>query len=369
MDKQTIKQHLATISQEEVTDVDLMPEIQKQLTKRHSSTRQLLFQIGRVAAVLVVVLMMSAVGYAVWQLNDSPTTIPQDLLTPINQEVTIDGMTVNVDWAYADVHRIAVSWSAVYNRDEVEGGSMLGATLTTADGTEIPPSFGGGGGGGSPFDPIARSSSTLNFDVRLLESIVDTETLDLVLTIRYGSLPNATSGSGGGGGGGGGSSEDAPTPVPMPTVAPQGIPERIFTYEFSVPVLPARQGTVAVDTLTVDGTSISIHDIQVTPSMTIFTICSDTFVDEWMPTILLDTNVPESAHVDDAVARVMPDGERLYAGGIMPMSADDGGCAEAVATAPFTSDTGTMTIYVNSLTRPHETIDEEAVQADISYFD
>ncbi|MEO0596190.1 MAG: hypothetical protein AAF126_08790 [Chloroflexota bacterium] len=273
MDKQTIKQHLATISQEEVTNVDLMPEIQKQLTKRHSATRQLFFQAGRVAAVLVVILMMSAVGYAVvWQLSDVIMTIPQDLLTPINQEQEIDGLTVNLEWAYADAHRIAVSWGAVYNRDEVQGGNMLGATLATADGTEIPSEFGGGGRGGgsnSPNYQTARTYSTLNFDARALENIADTQTLDLVLTVRYGALPNATSGSGGGGGGGGESSEDALTPVPMPTVAPQDIPERIFTYEFSVPVLPARQGTVTDDTLVIDDTSISIRDVQVTPSMTI----------------------------------------------------------------------------------------------------
>lgn len=370
-DHDIIKQHLISIAQTEINDVDLMPDIQRQLGKRRSPTRRIITGFARMAATVVILLMFSAAGYAVWQLGGAPMTIPQDLITEIDEEQTIDGMTVQLDWAYADAHRVTVSWSAVYDASEVVGGSLLDATLMTADGTVIPEAYGGGGGGGGGDSTLVRSSSTLNFDVRMLDMATLDDTLALTLVVRYGAMPamgGAPQGSGGGGGGGGGSSATAPTVV-APT-APASIPERTYSFDFSVPLLPARDGAVDNDTQTMtDDMTVSIRDVRVTPSMTVLTLCSALLAEGWMPTLVLDTNQDASAYTDDAVALVTPNGERVYQGSIDPQTLTDDGCAEAQIAAPFTIESSTLTVIIDGFWRPAMTIDDAMIATDIAYFE
>ena len=87
----------------------------------------------------------------------------------LSESQTVDGVTLQIEWVYADAHRVAL----FYSLDQTESPyapvniAAVDVQLRTADGTVLPHIFGGGGGGsgggvvavavkiaGSPHPPI-----------------------------------------------------------------------------------------------------------------------------------------------------------------------------------------------------------------------
>jgi len=301
MDEQRLKQLLGEIAQEEIgDDMNLWPELQAELQskrKRNASSIGRMRFLRNVAAAMLV-FAIAGVIYAVYQTNLSDPSIPADEITMLNLEDTQDGVTVTLNWAYADEHRITVVWSEEYSASLLVGSAT--PTLQTTDGTIIPPAFGGGGGGGGGGeDAPIRGESMLSYDVSSLD-LSDVETLDLILTLEYDGNPPMR---GGGGGGGGGTSSDAenvptalpPTVPPMATIDTSAMVVPTFRFEFSVPVIPAQVYDVELQVMT-GSISLEMSELRVTPSMTKFEVCSVDFTIEpitdetWYPVAIIRTD-------------------------------------------------------------------------------
>lgn len=117
---------LDRITQREITKVDLWDNIKAQAVQpspvRQSTDHPVpawvrpLVPLSRVAAVLFVFVLVAATGYAVYRLQQPRSGLDgirtSSLRTPINQSQTIDGVTVTLNWVYADTEQLVMSYSA-----------------------------------------------------------------------------------------------------------------------------------------------------------------------------------------------------------------------------------------------------------------
>lgn len=278
MNDKQLKQLLTQIAEKEIPDdMDLWKPIQAQL-EGQTVTRKPMLRLVRLAVAIAILLLVSLISYAVYQNNIGDPGLSgaeeADLLTYIEESQTIDDVTVTLTWAYADEHRIALTYETTFDRAVV--GDSIGMIDTTlidkTTGTEIQSTFGGGGGGGSSDSTIAHFSATSNFLTPQMNTLPEFLDLELHLTLGDPETAPIAFGAGGGSGGGGGGGS-VPPGEPIPQNVPDNPIEPIeFIFEFSVPLLPALK--IEVDqTVEINGVAIQLQDVAITPSLTRAMIC------------------------------------------------------------------------------------------------
>jgi hypothetical protein len=118
MNDRLIKHALHDIAQQEIPDdmKSLWPAIQARMERKTTRRVLRLTRFGWVTAIIVFSLMIGAGAYAFYQFGQGGdpglSHLDEDLITSIDQSVTIDGVTVTLDWVYADEHRIALAYHA-----------------------------------------------------------------------------------------------------------------------------------------------------------------------------------------------------------------------------------------------------------------
>ncbi|MGJ3239075.1 MAG: hypothetical protein ACFE0Q_10260 [Anaerolineae bacterium] len=376
MDKQTIRQHLNIIANEEVPDVNLLPEIKRQLNKQRHPQLRSMFRVARYAIALMILLLISAGGYALYQITLNDPTIPEDFIIGINEEQTVEGVTVTLEWVYVDAHRATIQYTTNYNRDDVaDSESLLQSavvSLQTANGQTLAPAFGGGGGGNNGNDDTGDVTRTYqsNFDMTALTPTPSDITL--TLTVNYGMNTNAPM-QGSGGGGGGGSSDERPAQAPS-TPEANPIP-RTFTFTFTAPVRPEQRASVTPSQLEANGLTISVSNVRYTPSMTFFDLCYETPDSEagWYPLAYLsstDITPPE----DHSAWSILLDGTSVFRASFAPSPAplqvNDGQVCETInAMFPVEDGTDNLTITVETIYRQRiDTITDAVIAEEEAYF-
>lgn len=288
MNDNQLKQLLRQIAERDIPDdIDLWQPIQTQLEGQPMRT-QPTFRLIRLAIAVVILLLVSLISYAVYQnsIHDPGLSGAKaaDLFTYLDISQTADDVTVTLNWAYADAHRIALSYETSYDREIV--GDRIGVidTLLIDKNSDTPliNAFGGGGGGGGE-SSIARFNATANFQTPEQQPLP--ETLDLQLRLTLGDPADANfaysgGGSQSGGGGGGFVHEGQQSP---PDVETNLIEPVEFVFDFSLPVIPA----LAIDlneTQTVNDVSVMVQSVEITPSLTRAVICyiPPTSEDQWI---------------------------------------------------------------------------------------
>lgn len=370
MDKYTIQQDLNTILKEEIPDdMNILPEIHKQLKKQSGTGIRPMLTLSRVAAVIAIFLLVTVGGYALLQRNLVTKSIPQQIITDINETQTIEDVDVTLNWAYADAHRITIAYSMEYPQMDnfINAPTVI---LTTADGIVIPQAFGGGGGGGgggAPDRPI-MSESLLNFDS---SGIQTGDAVDLVLKLDFSaeairnnpSMAYLSGGGGGGGsasgggGGGGGSSSGGGGSDPVPTPDVSAILDRIFSFEFTLPFYQALTAEPIDDTVESNDITITVSNLRYTPSLTKFDMCYNS-PDEsmWNAQIQLSTNSPDSPFYS---SRIIPIDQTL----------DDGRpCHEMDVAAAILDGASEIVINVLYLSQPIWPPTDEIVESEEAYF-
>jgi len=292
VDEQTLHQVLHEITQQEIPDDmnSLWPALQAQLDMQQPRRARRVTRLGWASLVVVLSLVISAGAYAFFQggKHGDPGIdwIDQnDLVTRLDQSITLDGVTVTLDWAYADAHRIALAYSAA--RADVgdnqgftpEGGGHASCLLDDQGNEFLSPQMIGG------VDDPSFFKADEYFDASIIQGTPGTLTLRYQLWMAIAPIPptpspdeaSAGGGFGGGGGGGGGGSDSGPihcgdpawlvTWISGPAVGP-------FVFDFTVPFYPAVTVEPA-QTLTVNGVGVTLDEIAYAPSMTNARLCYD----------------------------------------------------------------------------------------------
>jgi hypothetical protein len=184
MDKQQLSRQLHRLAQEEVPDtMNLWPRIQGQL-KRKSKPRS--FSFAYAMSALVMIMLVGIGGFVAYRSASvtSQEAVSPNQATPLSMSQTIGGVTMSLDWAYADAHLISLQYTVVYNPQEVSLPNFSIVNLRTADGQLIPLDNNGGGGGGGGGDGSSVSfSNQVNFDASVIQG--NPESLNLVLLVQY----------------------------------------------------------------------------------------------------------------------------------------------------------------------------------------
>jgi len=291
-----LKQILSQIAERDIPDtLDLWQPIQTQLEEQPMRTRPT-FRLMRVAIAIAILLLFSLISYALYQnsIHDPGLSGAEaaDLFTYLDMSQTVDDVTVTLNWAYADANRIALSYETRYDRNIV--GDSIGVidTLLIDKTSDIPliNRFGGGGGGGGETS-IARFESTANFQAP--EGFELSGTLDLQLHLILGDPAQAGLAFGGGGGqsGGGGGGFVPEGQQPPSGVEANPMEPIAFTFDFSLPVLPALEINID-ETQTVNEVTVMLQSVEVTPSLTRAVICytPPTPDDRWLLITRLETD-------------------------------------------------------------------------------
>lgn len=287
MDDRLITQALQEIARKEVPDdMNRLPEIQKQLGRvSRSAVRS---RTSWVVAAILAMLTVSIVAYAAARLLQTSPLDPglqgaseADLITMLNLDQTVDGVTVTLDYAYADANRLSIglgSTGTVPIDVQYRFGDVV---LTSSEGYPITPMFGGGGGGGGGTDNPALNnygmSTTASYDTTAIEGNPDTLNLRLETTIEVYSAVDMASGNGGGGGGGSSGSEGGSGSGGSVVSNEPPVPERIigpFVYEFTLPFIHG-QVVEPQQSATASGITMRLERLVIAPSMTRGVICLD----------------------------------------------------------------------------------------------
>lgn len=352
MDKRILHDVLHDIAQQEIPDTmpSLWPSIQTQLNPTPRQRVVRLSRWGWVTALLIVSLMVSAGALAFNQIvlrEDAALRRIQDqrLVTPIDERITIDGVTVTLEWAYADVHRAALAYTIADEAGDTP--RQLAPTiqvLATADGQELPPMFGGFGG-----DGVLQQASA-SFDAAPLTGTTGDAALVFSVTLGEHDIPPAPSAppqgdsaGGGGGGGGGGGNPDTASPATADNSPPPGVPlapgtEPVgpFVFEFSVPVYSAQVVEPDQDA-TVEDVTLTLTRAAYAPSLTRLTLCTDALhiEENWFPVVSLDTGA-----------------EIVESNGSSPLMTGDGRlCYDLDFLAPYERTATTWTLTVSRMER------------------
>lgn len=298
MDDKLLKDILHDLAQQEIPDdMKLWTRIEPALPVTPSRRVRGVTRLAWIAAALLISLMVGAGTYAFYQSrqNSDPglkQIQDKNLVTPIGESRTIDGVTVTLDWAYADAHRIALAFTTTSEQDP-DNPLAYNPDITKLQddqGREFRPMFGGGGGdpglqsANANFDAVtitgAPDALTLTFQVYLIPAPVTAPLAPDVTPDSSGGGgwgggsgggggAGGGGGSGGGGGGGGGgdaSASDTPAyPAMEDAIGP-------YTFTFSVPFIPA---VVIEPAQTVEANDVPLTLVRasITPSLTRLTLC------------------------------------------------------------------------------------------------
>lgn len=305
MDDRMLRETLNQLAEQEIPDdMNLIPDVLKQL---HSTNRAARLHSFRVAAVVAALLIFSTVTVAaavvLYQRSNDPglkSAEEQGLFTELNMTETVNDVTMTLVRGYADANRVALFGTQRYDMAVVtmpEGGFDFRYQLTDrATGNELPIFFGGGGGGGGG-STVIEGQTELSFDSTSIEG--EPEMLDLRLEIRIGAPQFSQQSMGGsGGGGGGGSSSQMPTPVPMPSRVPDDEFEPFtIAFDFSLPfieeyVVPMSE----LEPVSANDIDMRVEYISITPSLTTIELCYTLPTESdllWTPYMVLVTEEGE----------------------------------------------------------------------------
>lgn len=269
MDDRLITQALQDKARKDIPDtMDMFPEIQSQLGR--VSRRAARSRASWLAIAIVVMLTMSIVAYGAARLLQTINTDPglegaseADLITVLNVEQTHEGVTVVLDYAYADSNRLSLA----YHMDgEAPNGTdyrFSSETITDSQGHEfVSPIFGGGGGGGggsSDSDVHSYSQSQSgSYDLLSLENLPDALQMRVEIGVDRLTYPTPS----------------APVENAVPVAPISTEPVGPFVFEFSLPVI---QGQVVEheQSATASSVTVTLSHLVITPSMTRATVCFD----------------------------------------------------------------------------------------------
>ncbi len=271
MDERLITQALQEIARKEIPDdMNRLPEIQQQLGRFSRSAAR--SRTSWVVAAVLAMLAVSIVAYAAARLLQTTPLDPglqgaseADLLTVLNMDQTIDGVTVTLDYAYADSNRISFAlssegttpWELAYRFGEM--------TLTDDAGHVFQTMFGGGGGGGGGTSDSALTNYSFSaqgsYDPSILTDEPDTIHLRVELPVEQWRL-------------GGVNAEGLPNAESAP--AQDVLEKKIgpFIFDFTVPFIHG-QIVEPQPSVTASGITVRLDRLVVAPSMTRGVVCID----------------------------------------------------------------------------------------------
>lgn len=355
MNKRQIERALDEIARKEIQDdMDLWPNIQNRLNAKPNRWLHPLNSMARYAAVIALALA-SVVAYAFYQQTGSydpglDGVRESDLITELGLAQTQGDLTVTLDWAYADAHRVALSYSSSYVGDQML--QDVSRRLTDQNGNEIPPAFGGGGGGGGGNDGEPRLAEALaNYDISGID-LTGRDAIDLRLEITYGTVvvPNGVpdGGVGGGSGGGGGGGGDGTPSVDMPAFM-EPIDPVTFTFDFSLPVIQALTVEL-METQETNDVEVTLEWMAFAPSLTRAHICHNLITDDekiWMPqsNLIIPT---ETEPIVLTATRMHPDTKQSN-------------CFILEYLAPFTGSTESLVLTIEQLQTQIQNYDSAAI--------
>ncbi len=200
MNEKLLHELLTEIAEQEVKDdMNLWPKIQSQLNTPLSRRTRSTLSVLKFATVLALMLVVTAAAYAIYQgirMGDSglEAVNQENLVTHLNMTQVVDGITVTLNYAYADANRIVVDYAAsgtAEPEDNVSGFIFYLATLTDNQGHEfvgLNGAGGGGGGGGGGSEPGGLTSFGAgmqgHYDASIIEDAADN--LNLMLELAFG---------------------------------------------------------------------------------------------------------------------------------------------------------------------------------------
>ncbi len=341
MDEKPIRQALEALAKEEITDdMNLWPTIKAQIDSSKPVQNRRWFGFGRMILVALIFLM-SAVAYALYQASNGDPGLEsvqaEKLITPLNLTQTIDGITVKMDWGYADSNRILLG----YTVDEPQGvntAPVAGMPFSLSDSsgnyfvTDSMVGF-----GGLKVEPEA-DTITDGFDPTCLGTN-QPDKLDLTfnLALSVEQVTQSFSGGGGGGGGGGGNSSGC-LQVGDVSQTPPSSDQKIvqFKFQFSLPMIHAVNITDQ-QSVTANGIEMHTESLSVSPSMTRVRLCYS----------LPDQSNDWSPKGDEAIG---DDQVPFQGNSIEPAEDGSGNCADVMIPAPYIpGKTTTMTLNVTDL--------------------
>ncbi len=243
MDEKRFYQALDNIAQRNIPEtVDVLPMVQKQLRqkKQHYPTRHYPQLAKFAASVLMGLLLMATTVYAVMQWSIHDSALNADLLTEIGLSQTINGTTVQVDWAYADANRIVLAYTMSDAAGQLQRHEATDVVLTDSEGHVYQPvsAF------YADFDMPQMLTGNAHFDARIIDN--NPESLALQLRVL-----------------------DA------------------FVFKFSVPFIAGVRIDKQPD-IEVNGVKVNLEWAVITPSMTRVYVCYEAPSDElWTPSLQL----------------------------------------------------------------------------------
>jgi hypothetical protein len=278
MDERDIRQALHSQAEQEIPeDMNLWPTIQKQLEKPAPRRARPALRLGKAAVGVAAAALVSAVGYAYYQSRmDDPglqAVDNADMVTHLNLSQTIDGMTVTVDYAYADANRISISYSASGNVP-VASSYVFGDVKFTDDRGHAFRDLlsGGGGGGGGGGGPEATEMQVMfnangSYDATVIQDAPDKLNLRLEITLAQMNdgwlLPNGTTVP---------NTNGLPDPNAQSVSVPAGKQVGPYIFNFTIPFNKGRTLSEP-KTAESNGIALTLRRFVVTPSMTRAELC------------------------------------------------------------------------------------------------
>ena len=233
----------------------------------------LILTVGAVAYVAITSFMEQAVEL---DPSGSRYLVENGLVDNLNLSQTKNGITVTLEWAYADANRIMVAYTISHPSDRENTTTKL----TLEDGTLIPPLVGSYGYVGD-----GLMSQVENFDASILRGEPDALQLRFHLEVSPFDLP-----------------EDVPTPI-LVTAGPEGdissvmlepieltTPSAIFDFKFNVPFHSGRMVEIG-EVTEKSGIHASLESAVIAPSDTRFFVCFSGLdpIYTWTPLFSLET--------------------------------------------------------------------------------
>jgi hypothetical protein len=266
MDERLITQALQDKARKDIPeDMDMFPEIQSQLGR--VSRRAARSRASWLAIAIVVMLAMSIVAYGAARLLQTRSdpglqgASEADLITVLNLEQTHEGVTVVLDYAYADSNRLSLA----YHMDgEAPNGTdyrFSTEKITDSQGHEFTaPMFGGGGGGGggsSDSDMHSYSQSqNASYDLWTLDNLPDE--FDMRVEIGVDRLTYPT--------------PSAPVENAVPVEPVSTEPIGPFVFEFRLPVIRGQAVTLG-QSASANDVTLTLENLVIAPSMTRGALC------------------------------------------------------------------------------------------------
>ncbi len=331
-----ITQSLRETAREEIPEtMNLLPEIHSQLAGVRRRSRGL--------SLLIVMLLMFGVGTTVFAVVSSQIGDPglegartNHLITDVNQTQTIDGVTVTLEWAYADAQRLAFGYSITAPEENIYYNT---SDLRLYDEANSFTTDGGGGGGGGG---VGRESQYVtSYNITMADDAPEELALHIDLTLTpMEHMEVGISGYGGGSGGGGGSTGGGAAIAATAEVTPEMGDSQPnigpFQFAFTLPHYPAITVTPE-QTVESNGVAITLKSLSVVPSMTAAEICY-TLPDsrDWSPVFTL-----HAGDVETAVAGWGMNG--------LPMPEDTERCVTYEFYAPYDYTPTTFTLTATEL--------------------